>query len=882
MLALWNRFTARIASLFRSRDLDGDFDQEMQSHLAMLAEENVRRGMAPGEALRQARLRLGSRTQLAELHREQRGLPILETLLQDLRYAARTMHRDIGLTCFVILILGLGIGAATTVFSLTDAVLLRPLPFHDPSRLVWIANKDVDGEGLSGETVPVNHYKALLSQNRSFADIAAFSPFYRTGDDKLTGNGDPQRLTGLQVSQNFFPVLGVRPIFGRDFTADDCQFRWNSPKVALLSYSLWQTLFHSDRAIVGRGLVLNDTSVTVIGVLPQTFSFDSVFAPGNRIDLYLPYPLTDQASQRGNELAMFGRLKPGATLESARAEIAVLGPRIRRMDPDRNFQLLLDPLSEHVAGHLRTALFVLMCAVGVVMLIACANLANLLLARSASRRKEVSIRAALGAGRIRLARQMLTESVLLSCCGAAAGLALSWAGTRALAHLQAFRIPMLDGIRVDSVAVGFTLLLAIATGLVFGLIPALQIPGALGGGWKESTRGSSQSRRQLWIRNGLVVSEIAFACVLLVGAGLLIRSFLRILDVNLGFQPKMAASLRVDPSARYSTQGLRNAYFDETLRRVRGIHGIEAAGLTDGLPLGISRTWNLGRKDRVYTISDPPPPVFIRVVSDGYLRAMGIPLRAGRDLSAGDTATSPLVAVINESFARTLWPGQSPIGQMLGADRDRQVVGVASDVRHLALEQGSGNEIYLPIRQTRDYSSVDLVIRATVPLSSLATPVRRTLRELDPTIPANQFHDLQGLVDNAVSPRRFVVMLLAGFSAFALLLASLGIYAVVSYSVSQRKQEIGIRMALGARAGDVQAGIVRQTLMLAAIGIALGMAGSWALSRTLKSLLFGVTSTDPLTFAAMLVILTAVALAAGYLPARRASRIDPASILRAE
>ena len=349
---MWTRLAARMRAFFRSPALDEDFDQEMESHLAMLAEDNVRRGMTPQEARRQARLRLGGRTQLGEAHREHRGLPALETLLQDLRYAARAMRRDSALTCFVILILGLGIGASTAVFSLIDAVLLRPLPFHDPARLVWIGNKDVDNEGLSGETVPVNHYKALREQNGTFADVAAFSPFYRTGDDKLTGSGEPQRLTGLQVSQNFFPLLGVQPILGTQFSDDDCQFRWNSPKVALLSYSLWQTLFHGDAAIVGRQITLNDTPVRVIGVLPRTFSFDSVFAPGNRIDIYLPYPLTEQASKRGNELAMIGRLKPGATLASARAEMSVLGPSIRRMDPDRNFQLLLSPLAEHVSGHL--------------------------------------------------------------------------------------------------------------------------------------------------------------------------------------------------------------------------------------------------------------------------------------------------------------------------------------------------------------------------------------------------------------------------------------------------------------------------------------------------------------------------------------------------
>jgi len=494
----------------------------------------------------------------------------------------------------------------------------------------------------------------------------------------------------------------------------------------------------------------------------------------------------------------------------------------------------------------------------------------------------MAIRAALGAGRPRLVRQMLTESVLLACCGAVAGLALAFVCTRALSELNAFRIPLLDSLRIDAGAVAFTFLIAIATGLVFGLIPALHTPGAADGGLKENARGSSHGHKQQWIRNTLVVAEIAFACVLLVGAGLLMRSFLRVLDVKLGFQPRMAAAMRVDPGAQFSTRALRNGFYDEALRRVRSIPGVEAAGLTDVLPLGINRTWNCGAKGRLYTRSNPPPPIFVRIVSEGYMRAMGIPLRAGRDLAESDAASSKFVILINESLARTLWPGQNPVGQILECDKDREVVGVVSDVRHLALEQESGNEMYIPIRQTGDYSSVDLVMRTTVPLGALALPVRRALREVDPTLPANEFHNLQDLVDQAVSPRRFIVMLLAGFSAFALVLASLGIYAVVSYSVSQRKREIGIRMALGARAGEVQARIVRQTLLLAAAGIALGTAGSWALARTMQSLLYGVTATDPITFAGMLGVLTAVALMAGYLPARRASRIDPATILRAE
>jgi len=424
----------------------------------------------------------------------------------------------------------------------------------------------------------------------------------------------------------------------------------------------------------------------------------------------------------------------------------------------------------------------------------------------------------------------------------------------------------------------------VLTGLVFGLLPALQVPaGAVHDSMKDATRGSSGGKRHNWIRAALVISEIAFACVLLVGAGLLIRSFLRVLDVNLGFRPERAAALRIDASSQYSTQARRNAYYDEALRLVKSVPGIDAAGLTDVLPLGHNRSWSAGAKDQVYSRDHPPPDVFVRIVSDGYLKAMGIPLLAGRDLTERDNASGKPVMLINETLARTLWRGRDPIGQTATyVDVDRQVAGVVGDVRHLALEQGSGCEMYLPIRQTNDYFSVDLVVRTSLPPAALAPAVRAALKPIEPNLPANEFRTLQQLVDKAVSPRRFVVLLLAGFAAFALILASLGIYGVISYSVNQRTQEIGIRMALGASAGDLQARIILQTLGLAAIGMLIGVTASWILTRALSGLLFGVTSTDPVTFLGMLIILTVVASAAGYFPARRASQVDPIAALRAD
>ena len=807
-----------------------------------------------------------------------RGLSVLDSVLQDLRYTFRTLRRDAGFTTFAVLIVGLGVGASATIFSVVDALLLRPLPFREPGRLVWITNHDTGG--LSGATTQVDYLLDLREHNRSFSDLAGYFAFYGVGDNLLSGHGEPERLSGVPVSENFFPLLGVQPQLGRLFTPAEC--KWNGPKAVLLSHGLWVRRFGSDPAIVGRTLTINADAVTVDGVLPASFDLASVFAPGSHFDLYFPFPLSSETNRWGNTMAIVGRLKPGVAVSSAQAELKVLAGQLTRAHPERNdFEGRLTLLGEHVSGRIRPALLVLACAVGVVMLIVCANLSNLLLARTATRQKEIAIRTALGAARGRLIRQMLTEGVALSCCGALLGILLAVGGTRVLASLQALSIPLLVNVRMDGTVLGFCLVAAILTGVVFGLAPALQIPAnALHDALKDTARGSTTGRGRNWIRGALVVSEIAFACVLLVSAGLLVRSFLRVLDVNLGFQPEHAATVRVDPDARYSTQAKQNAYFDEVLRRIREIPGIKAAGLTDALPLGRNRSWGAPAKGHIY----PPgqfPDAFVRLVSDGYLKAMGISLIAGRDISERDSPTTEPVIAINETMARTLWPGEKAVGQIMIACGERRVVGVVGDVRHLALEQASGMEMYLPMRQCADFASVDLVLRTSLPPAALAGSVRAALKPIAPNLPGKDFRTLQQLVDKAVSPRRFVVLLLGGFALFALLLASLGIYGVVSYGVNQRTQEIGIRMALGASASRLQARIIAQTLGLAAVGMLIGAVASRALATALGGLLFGVTANDPLTLLGVPLVLTLVAATAGYLPARRASQIDPSIALRA-
>jgi predicted permease len=803
-----------------------------------------------------------------------------DALRQDLRYTVRTLRRDGGFATFAILIAGLGIGASTTVFSVVNTLVLRPLPFAEPDQLVWIANRDVSG--LSGQTTQVGHMLDLRQRTQSLSAIGGYFAFYGVGDNLLSGTGEPERLSGVPVSENFFDVLGVRPELGRVFTAEESA--WNGPKAVLLANGLWRRRFNADPGIVGRSVTLNDRPHTVVGVLPASFDFGSVFAPGSHFDLYFPFPLSQETNRWGNTMAMIGRLKPGVPADQARAEIRTLAGQITAEHPERNsFQGSVKPLSEQVGGRMRMAVWVLAGAVAMVMLIVCANLSSLLLARTASRQREIAIRTALGAGRRRLLAQMLTEGIVLSCTGAILGFVLAILGTRALARLDAVSVPLLRDVRADATALGFTLGIALLTGIVFGLAPALQARGlALTRALNDSARGSTGGRRRTWVRNALVVSEIAFACVLLVGAGLLIRSLIRVLDVNMGFEPGRAAAIRVDPDSRYRTTEQRHAYFDEVFRRVREMPGVESAGITDALPLGRNRSWGARAKGVTYE-RGRGPSAFVRVVSDGYLKAMGIPLRAGRDFSSADTPVTEPVMMVNETMARTVWPGEDAIGKyVLGpCAKERRVIGIAGDVRHLALEQAAGNEMYIPMRQCNDQSGADLVVRSSLPPDRLVSSLRSALQPIA-NVAGNDFRPLQQLVDKSVSPRRFLVLLLGGFAVFALILASLGIYGLISYSVSQRTQEIGIRMALGASAREVQMRIIMQTLWLAAIGMAVGTAASWSMAQSAGSLLFDITPRDPGTFLTMLIVLAVVALAAGYLPARRASRIDPMVALRAE
>jgi predicted permease len=649
-----------------------------------------------------------------------------------------------------------------------------------------------------------------------------------------------------------------------------------------LGHAFWQQQFAADPAIIGRAIRLNNRAFTVVGVLPDTFDFTAVFAPGLRMDFFVPIILDDIRTY-GHMLAVMGRLKPGVTAGQAQAEVTLLLAQSKAQNPNwlTDIKTTIVGLKDYVSGKLRRSLIALWCGVSLILLIVCVNLSNLLLARTAARSKEFAMRSALGAGRGRLIFQLLTESLVLSGAGALLGLGFAFATTRYLAHQGSIALPLLSSVKVDDAALTWTLLIAVATAVLFGLVPGLGISGVnLQEALKDTGPGMSVGPKHERMRAALVVSEVALACVLLVGAGLLLRSFLRVLDVDLGFQPGRAAAIKVDYDDG-GNRARRGAVLQEILERVTAIPGIDTAGMSDKLPLDRNRSWDLRAKGRAYPagVNDD---AFVYVVTPGYFRAMGMHLRDGRDFSWQDTPTSEPVIIINQAAARRDWPGEDPVGRLAQGigDSDTRVIGVISDVRESSVEESSSPQVYVPATQAEP-DGENLVVRTKLPPEALASSVLKTLRALNPGQPAAEFRPLQQLVDRAVSPRRFFVSLVACFAVLGLVLASLGIYGVISYSVTRRTQEIGIRMALGATAPQVQIEVIAKTLRLALLGITLGTIASLALSRAITSLLFATEPADAAAFGTMILLLSAVALLAGYIPARRASRIDPMVALRA-
>jgi len=871
----------RMAAFIRRRPLDQDLNDEMAVHLEMAIEENLKRGLNPEDARRQALIRFGNVGQAREYHRAARGLPGMDVLMQDLSYALRTLRREISFTLVAVLILGLGIGANVAVFSVVNTLLLRPLPFPNSKQLVRIHQEAPKG-GESSMTYSVDATQAFQNRTRAFDEVTGYFAFSGPDNVKLMGNGQPEPITALSVAGNFFPTLGVEPILGRQFSAEECLK--NSRPVALLSHDFWKRKYASDPALIGQAIKLDGIPTTVIGILPETFDFGSVFSPGARVDVYQPAIFANMEDW-GNTMALVGRLKPGVSLPQAQAEANTIFPELffnsKHPEYGHGYTANLYDLKDYVSGKLRESLLLLWCGVGMILLIVCVNLSNLLLARAATRRKEFAIRNALGAGRGRLIRQLLTESLILAVIGALVGLGMAYAAITYLAHQSSISLPLMSSIRLDREALGWTVLVTVLTGLLVGVLPAFKVSGkSLHASLKDSGPGTSEGRSHNRLRGALVITEIALACLLLVGAGLLLRSFLHVLDVDLGFQPSQSAAISVD----YDDGGnvvKRGVILQSILARVEQIPGVETAGITDNLPMSINRSWGIQAKGHSYRKGELAD-TFVYLVTPGYLNAIGMHLVKGRDIQWQDTDKKQAVVIINETVARALWPGQDPIGQIAEAGgSDAQVIGVVADVHETNAETQAGWQMYLS-QTAPQYGPVgaDLVIRTKLPPTSLGSAVMQVLRQMNPAQPATEFRPIQQLVDHATSPRRFFAILGGIFAALGLILASLGIYGVISYSVTQQTKEIGIRMALGATAGGVQLGVIAKTLRLALVGIAVGTIASLLLSREVASQLFGTSPNDPETFVGMILLLGAVALVAGYVPARRASRIDPMIALR--
>lgn len=881
MISLRQTFN-RFRAFFRTDQLDSEVKDEMAAHLEMAVEENLSRGMSAEEARRQALVRFGGVQQALERHRESRTLPWVDVLRQDLRFTFRMLRRDSGFAVVAVLILALGIGANIAVFSVVNTILLRPLPFRDPQQLVRIVEKDPKA-GESSKTYTADATQDFQQQNHSFQSVSGYFAFSGPDNFKLIGNGQPTPATGLLVADGFFQTLGVEPSLGRLFRPEELV--QHAQPAALLSYPFWKRRLAGDRNIVGSTINLNNSSVTVIGVLPETFDFGAVFSPGTKVDLFVPY-IMDDFRDDGNDLALVARLKQGVTLAQAQSETDQLLPQLyfehKHPEYGKGYTGQLTGLKEYVSGKLRRSLIVLWCAVGLILLIVCVNLSNLLLARAAARSKEFAMRRALGAGRARLVRQLLTESLVLAGAGAVLGLGLAFAILSYLAHQGSIGLPLLAMVRVDATVLEWTLLIAIAAAVLFAAAPGLRMSsGNLQEVLKDSGQGLSEGRKHDRLRSTLVITEIALACVLLVGAGLLLRSFLRVLDIDLGFEASHAAAISVD----YDDGGnaaKRAAIWQEVTSRSLMIPGVESAGISDNLPMSRNRSWGIAAKGEQKKLDGQDfLPIFVYIVSPGYLKAMGMRLVEGRDLTWNDLANDRAVVILNQTVAHKLWPGQDPIGRTaVAGGTDAEVIGVIADVRETGAEDNPGAQMYLPATKQWGPEGCYLVLRSKLPPTTLAASVMHTLRNMNPGQPATEFKPIQALVDHATSPRRFFVLLVGTFACLGLLLASLGIYGVISYSVTRQTQEIGIRMALGATQWWVQFDVIWKTLRLALIGVAVGIVASLLLARLIASLLFQTASSDPLTFVAMVAVLGAVALVAGYLPARRASKINPIVALR--
>jgi putative ABC transport system permease protein len=874
------------AFILRRRSHDGaDLDEELQFHLAMAEEQLRRAGVDADEARRGARIQLGGLTQVAEAYREQRGLPIGETVLQDMRYAVRTLARTPGFTLAALVTLALGIGANTAIFSVVDTVLLRPLPYKDPGRLVMIGDRAPDG---SASNVGYATFQDLRDRSRTVPEMAAI----RSWNPTLVAEGEAERLSAMRVSWNYFAMLGAGPALGRGFTAaEDRPDQW---RVLLLSDGLWRRRFGSDPGVVGRTVLMNDVPYRIVGVMPASFEplVSARFYQPAELWAPLGYDTSLTSACRScQHLKAVGRIGTDATASQARAELNAIRGQLAASYPSDYppGDMAVVGLQDAIAGPVRSVLYVLLGAVGLVLLIACANVANLLLARAMNRSREMAVRSALGAGRARLVRQVLTESVTLSLAGGALGVALAGLLLGSVATLAPVSIPRLDHASIDPGVLGFALLLSVVTGVLFGLVPALRVS-------RESLQATlaldsrtSVGRPSHRTRGLLVVGDLALALVLLASAGSMVKSVVRLMGVNPGFNTDRVLTLQFSLiGTRYREDAAVVSFMDRALDRIKAIPGVEAAAAAGQVPLGGNGdTWGFHIEGRIKPNPSEDPAVERFSVTPDYFRVLGIPVLEGRLITGADRADSLPVIVISEATAKALWPGEDPIGRRVrigdaSSGPWRTIVGVAGDVRHTSLAAPPTLQMYLPQAQVTD-SYLVLTVREGFPAaSSLAPQIGAVFREMDPAVPIYSVATMEELAGKSVAERRFVMRVLGGFAALALLLAAVGLYGVVSYTVTQRTREVGVRMALGARPADILRLVLRSGAATVATGLAVGVTAALLAMQSMRALLFDVSAFDPATLAGSVAALSAVAIAAHIIPARRALRVDPVIALRQE
>ncbi|HQR31920.1 MAG TPA: ABC transporter permease [Blastocatellia bacterium] len=808
----------------------------------------------------------------------------MENVLRDLRYGCRMLWKNPGYTLIAVLTLALGIGANAAVFSVVNALLLRPMPYPNFERIAYVWGSDAGGKGHF--SVSPHNFVDLRTRNQSFESSAAF----QYASAALTGGGNPESLSCINASADFGKVSGVQPLRGRWFTAEEDVPGKN--RVVVLSYGLWQRRF-AGKEIVGQDIQLNGEAHTVIGIMPQTFNF-----PTNGIEAWKPLALDLSKYQRGTSfLQLMVRLKPGLSYEQAQAEILSVAQQITREFPqqERDLGFSLVSFREERLGDVERPLWILFGAVVLVLLIACVNVASLLLGRATVRWKEISVRAALGASRWNLIRLMLSESLMLGLLGGIFGLLLASFGVEWLTKINPDTISNPKDISIDRIVVGFTMLMSVITGIVFGALPAWQLTKTnLSQAMRESTRSASGSAKLTLIRNGLVVLEIAASLVLLVTAGLLLKSFWKLLEVNPGFRAENVVKADVSlPRAKYKDEWQQADFFRRALESVRAMPGVEGAAVTTNLPFNNGRGATSFNIDGRPTSPDSDPPnADNHEISSDYFKTMGIPIRAGRDFTDADVRTSPGVVIINEKLAQLYWPGENPIGRHLtigspqeeklyGKPVSREIVGIIGNIKLLELTAEFNPEVYVPAAQMPS-SGMTLVVRGASKPENLTNAIRQVVASIDPDQPIRRALALETMVARSIAPQRLIAMLLLVFAGLAIVLAVVGIYGVMNYVVTQRTQEIGIRLALGAQRADVLRMVIGQGMRLAGIGIGIGLIASFALSRLLTKLLFEVSSTDAVAYAGVSVLLAAVVLLACLIPARRASKVDPMIALRCE